>query len=141
MRMRTAIAAGVAAVALVSLRIAPINAPANNVAAAAIETPSMPVLVDTGIRVQERLPSDTVPASSGTFTAPPPIQVINNGRLANFVMAHSEYSTPLGRRNVLTGLLAEEAIEQNSVDAASEPMQRSDQDDSKKKSSRGIATR
>jgi hypothetical protein len=38
----------------------------------------------------------------------PPIQVVNNGRLANFVVAHSEYSSPFGRRNVLTGLVADD---------------------------------
>jgi sigma-E factor negative regulatory protein RseA len=38
----------------------------------------------------------------------PVLQVSNGGRLAGYVMAHSEYASPLGRRNVLTGLLAEE---------------------------------
>lgn len=30
-------------------------------------------------------------------------------RLTNYVMSHSEYSSPLGRRNVLSGMLADEA--------------------------------
>jgi len=38
----------------------------------------------------------------------PVLQVSDGGRLAGYVMAHSEYSSPLGRRNVLSGLLAEE---------------------------------
>lgn len=36
-----------------------------------------------------------------------------NGRLASYVMAHSQYSSPLSRRNVLTGLLVEEGDEQS----------------------------
>jgi anti-sigma factor RsiW len=117
-----AIAAGVAAVALVSLRIAPVNAPADNLAAA-VAVP-MPAAVETGVNASvlspEVLPSDTVPVNNGIVVAPP-IQVINNGRLANFVMAHSEYSSPLGRRNVLTSLLAEEATEQNEAANAPAP--------------------
>jgi hypothetical protein len=46
----------------------------------------------------------------------PPIQVVNNGRLANFVVAHSEYSSPLGRRNVLTGLVADDVPVDQPVD-------------------------
>ena len=42
--------------------------------------------------------------------------VVNNGRLANFVVAHSEYSSPLGRRNVLTGLVAEDVSVEQSVE-------------------------
>ncbi len=109
-----AIAAGVAAVALVSLRIAPVASPSTDIAASA-ETPSTPVLTAAVVQPREIsrevLPSNTVPLDSGNYTAPP-IQVINSGRLANFVVAHSEYSSPLGRRNMLTGLLAEEAIDQ-----------------------------
>jgi sigma-E factor negative regulatory protein RseA len=40
--------------------------------------------------------------------------VYSNGRLTNYVVAHSEYSSPLGRRNVLTGILAEDADLQES---------------------------
>jgi sigma-E factor negative regulatory protein RseA len=112
-----AIAAGVAAVALVTLRIAPVAEPVES--AAAREPAAAPLLVSAVPEPSaDAMPSYTVPMSKANFP-PPPIQVVNNGRLANFVMAHSEYSTPLGRRNVLTGLLAEEAIDQN--DAADAP--------------------
>jgi anti-sigma factor RsiW len=40
----------------------------------------------------------TPPTMSGTGIIPP-------AQLANYVVAHSEYSSPLGRRNVLTGLI------------------------------------
>lgn len=36
-------------------------------------------------------------------------QVQQGGRLATYVMAHSQFSSPLNRRNVLTGLLVEDA--------------------------------
>jgi sigma-E factor negative regulatory protein RseA len=134
-----AIAAGVAAVALVSLRIAPVATQSNEFMTAAVEAPSMPVVAAPVARSREVLPSDTVPVSAGNFPAPP-IQVINNGRLANFVMAHSEYSSPLGRPNVLTGLLAEEAIEQNDP-ANWLPASPPTQDEPTNKSRRALATR
>lgn len=43
----------------------------------------------------------TPPASRGVGVIPP-------AQLASYVVAHSEYSSPLGRRNVLTGLVADE---------------------------------
>lgn len=39
-----------------------------------------------------------------TVTGP----LVPQARLTNYVMAHSEYSSPLGRRNVLSGMLADE---------------------------------
>jgi hypothetical protein len=51
----------------------------------------------------EPSPSYTVPtrsAASPTF--------IPATRLTNYVVAHSEYSTPLGRRTVLSGVLSED---------------------------------
>jgi hypothetical protein len=32
---------------------------------------------------------------------------MNAARLTNYVVAHSEYSSPLGRRSVLSGIVAE----------------------------------
>jgi hypothetical protein len=43
----------------------------------------------------------TPPVSRGVGVIPP-------AQLASYVVAHSEYSSPLGRRNVLTGLVADE---------------------------------
>jgi sigma-E factor negative regulatory protein RseA len=110
-----AIAAGVAAVALVSLRTQPVEGPVG-VAAAVTAPASTAAPLVAATTKPEPLPSDTVPAG-GNFAAPP-LQIINNGRLANFVVAHSEYSSPLGRRNVLTGLLTEEAAAEQAVPAA-----------------------
>jgi hypothetical protein len=47
-------------------------------------------------------PSYTVPAPA---TSGP---IIPAGRLTSYVVAHSEYSSPLGRRNVLSGIIAED---------------------------------
>jgi sigma-E factor negative regulatory protein RseA len=104
-----AIAAGVAAMALVSFRGAP-----------SLTTPATELAGNTELAAQPVKPvagfADSSDSNAGSsFTVPsqqrratPPIQVVNNGRLANFVVAHSEYSTPLGRRNALMGLVAED---------------------------------
>ncbi|HTE40310.1 MAG TPA: sigma-E factor negative regulatory protein [Steroidobacteraceae bacterium] len=115
-----AIAAGVAAMVLVSLRTQPDAAGVQmaGVGVAPTEVVSMPV-VSSALTVDTRVASQSnVPATDGSdrFVVPgpssnraaPPIRVMNQGQLANYVVAHSEYSSPLGRRNVLTGLLAEE---------------------------------
>jgi sigma-E factor negative regulatory protein RseA len=62
---------------------------------------------------QTIIPADAVRAAQARQAAEypsdmPVLQVSDGGRLAGYVMAHSEYSSPLGRRNVLTGLLSEE---------------------------------
>jgi sigma-E factor negative regulatory protein RseA len=44
----------------------------------------------------------------------------DNRRLASYVMAHSQYSSPLSRRNVLTGLLVEES-DSDPLDAPVKP--------------------
>jgi sigma-E factor negative regulatory protein RseA len=104
-----AIAAGVAAVALVSFRVAPPDlATTQAVVKTTIPTTEVAQIVsEPVVSKPESPPSYTVPMNNLNRAAPP-IQVVNNGRLANFVMAHSEYSSPLGQRNVLTGLLVEE---------------------------------
>ena len=110
-----AIAAGVAAVALVSLRV---FQPETSTATTAGETiaPAVQIVAEQTAPRTEALPSYTVPMNTANRAAPP-IQVINNGRLANFVMAHSEYSSPLHQRNVLTGLL----VEDNASDSSEIP--------------------
>ena len=52
---------------------------------------------------------------SGSHTGGP---VIPAGRLTSYVVAHSEYSTPLGRRNVLSGLVAEDPTPMDEPPAA-----------------------
>jgi sigma-E factor negative regulatory protein RseA len=63
--------------------------------------------------IQTIIPAEAVLAAQARQAAEypsnmPVLQVSDGSRLAGYVMAHSEYSSPLGRRNVLTGLLAEE---------------------------------
>lgn len=87
-----AIAAGVAAVVVLGYR-GPVNTAA--VSADALE----PVTV-TAQRSNES-ESYVVPTVTNSPTVP-----IASARLTNYVVAHSEYSSPLGRRNMLTGLLA-----------------------------------
>ena len=43
--------------------------------------------------------------------AAPTTESIQAAQLASYVVAHSEYSSPLGRRNVLTGLVADEVVQ------------------------------
>jgi negative regulator of sigma E activity len=124
-----AIAAGVAAMVLVSLRTQPSGEPGIQMAgaeqaAAADITTGMPDVItpermasqnvseaaagEARGRANDQADRFVVPAPSQANRAAPPIRVMNQGQLANYVVAHSEYSSPLGRRNVLTGLLAEE---------------------------------
>jgi sigma-E factor negative regulatory protein RseA len=114
-----AIAAGVAAVALVSLRMTqPDTSPAQVAAEAADQSaPVVQVVSDQSVAKPD---SYTVPMNTMNREAPP-IQVINNGRLANFVMAHSEYSSPLNQRNVLTGLLIEEPMPESNDSQSASP--------------------
>lgn len=128
-----AIAAGVAAIALVAIQLSPtegaltadssiqqpgaeqahvsqiVTQPIDGVALVGGTQPNSRFTNDSGASYVVPVPGIHHPAS--------PIQIINSGRLANYVVAHSEYSSPLGRRNVLTGLLAEEAA---GADASSE---------------------
>jgi len=46
-----------------------------------------------------------------TVTGP----LVPSARLTNYVMAHSEYSSPIGRRNVLSNLLSDESMASDGV--------------------------
>lgn len=88
-----AVAAGVAAVAILAVR-QPQQAP--------IAESYVAEVTLTGPQSAEpETPSYIVPASRTSGFVPA-------ARLTNYVVAHSEYSTPLGRRSVLSGVLAEE---------------------------------
>lgn len=105
------IAAGVAAVAVLSLQTPTSDQPAVVPVAQSVTASTTGPVDDVTDR---RAPSSyVVPAglTSGGLVVPT--------RLTNYVVAHSEYSSPLGRRNVLTGLLA---------DSPSEPMPATDAD-------------
>jgi sigma-E factor negative regulatory protein RseA len=90
-----AVAAGVAAVAILSIQ--PVGGPDTS--------GSAQLASDTSQTSQGVDPSYVVP---GPSTTPAPAFAIPAARLTNYVVAHSEYSSPLGRRSVLTGVLAED---------------------------------
>jgi negative regulator of sigma E activity len=90
-----AIAAGVATIAVLTLQ--PDAQQMEYAAAIEPDSQSQPIVTT------EQSPSYIVPtrsAASPTF--------IPATRLTNYVVAHSEYSTPLGRRTVLSGVLSED---------------------------------
>ena len=55
-----------------------------------------------GMPASQEEPSYVVPPDRGQASMAPA------ARLTNYVVAHSEYSSPLGRRNVLSGIIAED---------------------------------
>jgi sigma-E factor negative regulatory protein RseA len=108
-----AVAAGVAAVSVLALQHRA-SAPPASIAVAAQsqsdkgQTPPAavlpaPKLANLGVQRSTEAASYTTPAvprQNGT--------VLSAARLTNYVVAHSEYSSPLGRRNVLSGLIADD---------------------------------
>jgi sigma-E factor negative regulatory protein RseA len=104
-----AIAAGVATVAVISFQVPDVPAPTTLAA-------NTPPSVVTPLE-QQPVPSYTVPTTSrqGAF--------VPATRLTNYVVAHSEFSSPLGRRTVLSGVLSddEEELEQQTDDADAVP--------------------
>jgi sigma-E factor negative regulatory protein RseA len=96
-----AVAAGVAAVAVLVLQmgaapgIAPV-APNDQVLAA--NTPATTPVTSPAVV------ADTLPPASPSVSRTPPI----DARLTNYVVAHSEFSSPLGRRTVLSGVLTQD---------------------------------
>jgi len=100
-----AVAAGVAAVAILSLR-PPAQSP---------EAPYVADVAPPASVVQPNIQdpaSYIVPASTTGY--------VPATRLTNYVVAHSEYSTPLSRRSVLSGVLSEEVEEVDAASAATE---------------------
>jgi hypothetical protein len=92
-----AVAAGVAAVAVLTVQqggMAPALVADNQTETA----PSVMLSVDDE-------PSYTVPTTTGQ-----PSAFVPAARLTNYVVAHSEYSSPLGRRTVLSGVLSEDDL-------------------------------
>jgi sigma-E factor negative regulatory protein RseA len=107
-----AIAAGVAALVLVNLQgpQGPAPQPVPQVAQdTVLPAPVVQVVADTVANDPSYVVPPAVPQ------ADPLLQVPLDGRLANFVIAHSEYSSPLGRSNVLTGLLTDEPLPQQAA--------------------------
>jgi len=109
-----AVAAGVAAIAVVALERRTDIAPAvasSGVAAAGLPAANPPPLIanasfsNAGGKTKEAV-SYTVPAAGPESTA-----VLPAARLTNYVFAHSKYSSALGQRNVLSGLIADQPNE------------------------------
>lgn len=94
-----AIAAGVAAVAVLSLRPTALQPEL----VAVNESVPAPAAEST------QAPSYTVPTNPGSTAFVPA------ARLTNYVVAHSEYSSPLARRTVLSGVLSDDESEQDDV--------------------------
>jgi sigma-E factor negative regulatory protein RseA len=95
----TAVAATVAAVAILGLQS--LQDPlVEQAPLAAANTPAQPVV-----------PDESTPRSTA-YVVPTPAtanSLVNAARLTNYVVAHSEYSSILGRRSVLSGIVAEGA--------------------------------
>jgi sigma-E factor negative regulatory protein RseA len=108
------VAAGVAAVAIVALQQRAISPAANVASALTAQNITAPLPVQSGASPREAL-SYTVPAAS--TDAP---SAIATGRLANYMFAHSKYSSGLGRRGVLADLLIEDE-EPQAVQRAVQP--------------------
>lgn len=115
----SAVAAGVAGVAIMMLRndlpvqevvATNVSAPAAQVAARA---PASMQVASTNLRLVAAAP---VAAGAGlaSYTVPP-LGNDNNlalqGSLADYVVAHSEYSSPLARRNLLSDLVGNEQVQ------------------------------
>ncbi len=102
-----AVAAGVAAMAILVIQQPQQDDPSATYAAQG------PSPVNT---VTEHIPNTAasyiVPASTASSS------IVPAARLTNYVVAHSEYSSPLGRRSVLTGVLAEEDTDAADMDLA-----------------------
>jgi sigma-E factor negative regulatory protein RseA len=89
-----AVAAGVAAVAILSLQ--PSSEAPETAYVAEVSAP----VPETGIADDASYIVPAGTASDGGY--------VPAARLTNYVVAHSEYSGPLGRRSVLSGVLAQE---------------------------------
>lgn len=97
-----AVAAGVAAIAVLAFQ------PSNETATPYLADVAAPPVSET----TESPASYIVPAGTSSSGFAPAT------RLTNYVVAHSEYSTPLGRRSVLSGVLSDDDDE--SVEVMSE---------------------
>jgi negative regulator of sigma E activity len=91
-----AVAASVAALALFSVQRAGIIPSESNLADTRAETPAV---ASSAEEAADRYVVPTTPTTTSAF--------IPATRLTNYVVAHSEYSSPLGRQRVVSGMLAE----------------------------------
>jgi negative regulator of sigma E activity len=96
-----AIAAGVAAVAVLTMQPAVQQSPGQS--AAPLVAANRPAANEPAIAAADDPESSYVVPTSTKVSA-----FIPATRLTNYVVAHSEYSSPLGRRSVLSGVLADD---------------------------------
>lgn len=96
-----AIAAGVAAVAVLTMQ--PTGQPDLGTVSAPLIAANQPAANDSIVAPAEEAESSYVVPTSTSNSA-----FIPATRLTNYVVAHSEYSSPLGRRSVLSGVLADD---------------------------------
>jgi sigma-E factor negative regulatory protein RseA len=108
--MGMAIAAGVAAVAVLSFQ--PLGQPELGSGEGQLVAANEPTVTPPAVEVDERA-SYVVPTSTSNSAFVPA------ARLTNYVVAHSEYSSPLGRRSLMSGVLADDE-EIEGVDGATE---------------------
>lgn len=100
---------------------------AASVAAVAVFTFQLPTPESTAVVAQQApiaatdTDTDTAAADSYIVPANPVSNFIPAARLTNYVVAHSEYSSPLGRRTVLSGVLSEEDDDANGTTADAAP--------------------
>jgi len=112
------IAAGVAALSILWLRAEPVDSPQILAATEApgqhitlVAEPAAPTVAMTNLQ----RPRDTSGAA-GDYSTPPngsATSMAPPARLANYVVAHSEYSGPLSRRLALSGLMAGESTNES----------------------------
>jgi sigma-E factor negative regulatory protein RseA len=108
-----AVAAGVAAMAMLI-----VQQPQQDDGSATVAAQGPSPVNTVAENVPDAAASYIVPASTSSSN------IVPAARLTNYVVAHSEYSSPLGRRSVLTGVLAEEDADAADTDAdpaANEP--------------------
>jgi sigma-E factor negative regulatory protein RseA len=103
-----AVAAGVAALAVLSVQN-------SGVAPETVATNTPTIVVSD--------PSYVVPSNTSSAALVPAT------RLTNYVVAHSEYSSPLGRRSVLSGVLAEDDIDDAAQAEAEASIENATKDD------------
>lgn len=109
-----AVAATVASVAVVVMQRDPVSTAPAIVANAAQTAPAaaIPALLPA-MAPSPLLAAPSLSGEPASYVTPPlgrGVGVIPPAQLASYVVAHSEFSSPLGRRNVLTGLVADEAL-------------------------------
>jgi len=97
-----AVAATVATVALLGLQ---------RLQAPTLDQPPQLAANDSSNGGARIMTGDPALTAAPSYTVPEPAtasSLFNAARLTNYVVAHSEYSSPLGRRNVLSGIVAED---------------------------------